>query len=130
MPTTTPNFLTKASVESVLILTVVSLVLVQMISFGISAVFPQVAIFKVGVGFLMLTIGTSILLPYVIIRQKAKAGSLTQIGWADMSILVVVFVMTYVLMTGLPQWIPQIFSIQDISAFNQNALSIISTMGR
>lgn len=126
----TPSILTKASIESMLILTVLSLVLVQMISFGISAIFPQAAVFKVGVGFLMITLGVSIILPYQLLRQKSKSGVFQPISAKDVILIAGVFVLTWVIMTNVKIWIPEIFSIQEIDAFNQNALSIIGLAGR
>jgi len=130
MPTSTPSFLTKASIESVLILTVIALVLVQGISFGISAIFPYVTVFKTGVLWLLLILGVSVILPYSLLRNKVKYGSYQAVTKTDVILVAIVYTLAYFALVNVKILIPQIFSIQAIDAFNQNALAIISTIGR
>lgn len=100
-----------------LIFIVLSIVLIGIVSFLISSIFPSVPILQVGIPFLLIVTGISIILPFVVIVNDGKFDKNDIIAFLAYGIVVFVFLVI------LPKILPQFFGdipalVDSIKIFN------------
>lgn len=86
-----------------LLFIVLSLILIGVVSFLISSIFPTVPIVQVGVPFLLITVGLSIILPFMFIISDGKLDRTDIFGIILYGLLVLAIV------TIMPKLLPQFF---------------------
>ena len=86
-----------------LLFIVLSLLFVGVISFLVSSVFPKIPVLKVGVPFLLITVGLAIILPFMFI---IKDGSL---DGKDIFGIIIYALIVLAIVAFLPKLLPQFF---------------------
>ena len=100
-----------------LIFIVLSLVLIGIISFLISSIFPSIPILQIGIPFLLIVTGIGIIIPFVTIVNDGKFDKSDVVAFLAYGLIVFVFLVI------LPKILPQFFGnvpelLDSIKIFN------------
>ena len=105
-----------------LIFIVLSLVLIGIISFLVTSIFPSVPIIQVGIPFLLIMTGIGILLPFVTIVNDGKFDRSDILAFLAYGLIV--FVVLIILPKVLPQFFGQIPKLLDSIEIFQSIIGL------
>lgn len=86
-----------------LLFIVFSLILVGIVSFLISSIFPSIPVLQVGIPFLLITVGLGIVLPFIFVINDGKLDGKDIFG------IIIYGLMVFAIVVFLPKLLPQFF---------------------